>query len=140
MIVSGVGRVGIALAVVALIGMLGCGSREEDEAVASAREWLELLDAGDLVAAWERSSSTMRERIPREDFVKAVRRARAAIGKPVFRRLKSSQAARTLPGAPRGRYVVVLFESVFENTPHEVETVSQTYEEGEWRVIGYKSQ
>ncbi len=140
MIDSKVGRVAIALAVLVLVGGSACATREEDEAVAAAREWLELLDAGQFVEAWERSSSTMRERISQETFVKAVRGARVAIGRVVARRLKSAQAARTLPGAPRGKYVVVLFESVFENTPHEIETVSQTHEDGVWRAIGYKSQ
>jgi hypothetical protein len=43
-----------------------------------------------------------------------------------------------LPGAPDGQYVVIQFETSFENKHNAVETVTPMLEpNGQWRVSGY---
>jgi hypothetical protein len=54
------------------------------------------------------------------------------------RKVKSATFARTLPGAPDGEYVVIQFESQFENKAAAIETVTPMHDkDGTWRVSGY---
>jgi hypothetical protein len=56
----------------------------------------------------------------------------------VSRTLKSRQYAASLPGAPDGKYVVIQYDSVFENKKGAVETVTPMLDpDGTWRVSGY---
>ena len=48
------------------------------------------------------------------------------------------QFCRTVPGAPDGEYVVIQFETSFENKKSAVETVTPMRDkDGRWRVSGY---
>ena len=63
---------------------------------------------------------------------------RAPLGKLVSRKLKSREYAEKMPGAPDGRYVVVQYDTVFENKASAVETVTPMADpDGVWRVAGY---
>lgn len=54
------------------------------------------------------------------------------------RKVKSATFTRTLPGAPDGEYVVIQFESQFENKAAAIETVTPMRDkDGAWRVSGY---
>jgi hypothetical protein len=54
------------------------------------------------------------------------------------RKVKSATFTRTLPGAPDGEYVVIQFESQFENKAAAIETVTPMHDkDGVWRVSGY---
>jgi hypothetical protein len=50
----------------------------------------------------------------------------------------SWEYAEKLPGAPEGKYVVIQYETVFENRASAVETVTPMLDpDGVWRVSGY---
>ncbi|MEW6584469.1 MAG: DUF4019 domain-containing protein, partial [Nitrospirota bacterium] len=51
--------------------------------------------------------------------------------------VKSKKYATSLPGAPDGEYVVIEFETSFENKKSAVETVTPMMDSGKWRVSGY---
>ncbi len=53
------------------------------------------------------------------------------------RRLIDASYATTLPGAPKGEYVVLHFGTVFAQKPTGLETVALSYERGYWRVAGW---
>jgi len=56
----------------------------------------------------------------------------------VSRKVKSTTYKTALPGAPDGEYVVIEFESVFENKKAAVETVTPMMDkDGKWQVSGY---
>ena len=60
------------------------------------------------------------------------------MGKLVSRKAKSRKYAESLPGAPDGKYVVIQFDTVFENKASAVETVTPMVDpDGSWRVSGY---
>ncbi|MGB3565135.1 MAG: DUF4019 domain-containing protein, partial [Thermoanaerobaculia bacterium] len=60
------------------------------------------------------------------------------LGKVLSRKVKSKQYATSLPGAPDGEYVVIQFETSFENKTTAIETVTPMKDEdGKWRVSGY---
>jgi hypothetical protein len=118
---------------------VGCGSGDEDAAVEMTSQWLTLIDSGEVAESWEQSSNNFRNNLPIEDYKKSIEDSRGQLGKLMSRRLRSAQAARSLPNAPRGRYVVVQFDSVFAKHPAMVETVVATFEGEDWRVLGYRS-
>ena len=56
----------------------------------------------------------------------------------VTRELKSKTHVTELPGAPDGDYVVIQFNTTFENKRVAVETVTPMLEDdGNWLVAGY---
>jgi Protein of unknown function (DUF4019) len=64
--------------------------------------------------------------------------ARKPLGKLVSRKLAKSQAAQSLPGAPDGNYVVMQFDTSFQNKKSAVETVTFMQEkDGKWKAAGY---
>jgi hypothetical protein len=63
---------------------------------------------------------------------------RAPLGKVLSRTVKSAVYKTTLPGAPDGQYVVIVYESSFEHKKSAIETVTPSLgKDGQWRVSGY---
>ncbi len=63
---------------------------------------------------------------------------RAPLGKLISRKMKTKAYKTSLPGAPDGEYVVIRFETSFENKEIAVETVTPMMsKDGIWRVAGY---
>ncbi|MFP8882056.1 MAG: DUF4019 domain-containing protein [Myxococcota bacterium] len=129
----------IFLLFASIASTVGCGSGDEDDASEMASQWLTLIDMGDVTESWEQSSGVFQNNLSIEDYTKSIKDSRGHLGKLLSRRLRTAQAARSLPNAPRGRYVVVQFDSVFANHPAMVETVTAKFENGDWRVLGYRS-
>ena len=56
----------------------------------------------------------------------------------ISRKLKGAQYETSLPGAPDGEYVVIQYDTSFENKQSAVETITPTLDkDGQWRVSGY---
>ena len=71
-------------------------------------------------------------------FEQAMKTVRAPLGKLLSRKVKSAVYHTSLQGAPDGRYVVIQFETSFENKKDAVETVTPMADpDGQWRVSGY---
>jgi hypothetical protein len=52
--------------------------------------------------------------------------------------VKRARYETSLPGAPDGEYVVIQFETSFENKKAAIETVTPMFEKNRgWRVSGY---
>lgn len=117
-------------------------SSEDSDAVAkaqvAARSWLALTDGGKYGESWDNASSLSKAAVTKADWEKAIRSGRAPLGAPKARKVKAATFTRTLPGAPDGEYVVIQFESQFENKAAAIETVTPMREkDGAWRVSGY---
>jgi TM2 domain-containing membrane protein YozV len=67
-----------------------------------------------------------------------VKGVRAPLGALKTREVKSSRYKTSVPGAPDGEYVIIQFNTSFENKQSAVETVTPMREkDGSWRVSGY---
>ncbi len=132
-----------ALLVFLLLLTVPCASMAADldkeaAAVAAAEEFLVLVDQGEYVKSWEQASSLFAERIPKEDWVEGISRFRPTFGEVQSRVLKGSHLAKSLPGAPDGEYVLILFTSVFEKKATAVETITMMLDtDKQWRAAGY---
>jgi hypothetical protein len=109
-----------------------------DEATRAADRWLKLVDAGDYKQSWNTACSLFRNAVTADQWAQQVGSVRKQVGALVSRKLKSAQYATSLPGAPSGKYVVIQYDSVFQNKSDAVETVTPMLDkDGQWRVSGY---
>lgn len=132
--------VSVAAAALFLVGF--STSADDSAAVAqaqvAARSWLALTDSGKYGESWDNASSFSKSAVTRADWEKAIKGGRSPLGAMKARKVKSATFTRTLPGAPDGEYVVIQFESQFENKAAAIETVTPMHEkDGAWRVSGY---
>lgn len=117
---------------------VGVASEDQEKAAKrAALAWLALVDSGEYSASWEQAARLFKTQIGTDEWVKAVRSARRPFGALVSRRIASSHYTTTLPGAPDGEYVVLQFETRFENKAGATETVTPMLDDGTWRVSGY---
>lgn len=107
-------------------------------AIASAEKWLVIVDQGKYGESWNESSEYFRQAVGQDQWEQAVQPARKPLGKLVSRKVKSATYTTSLPGAPDGEYVVIEFDTSFENKKSAIETVTpQMDKDGMWRVSGY---
>ena len=110
----------------------------EDAAQAVADSWLKLLDKGQYEASWEQAAKPLQAAIGKDEWTKGCGGARQPLGKLVSRKLKSRRYTKQIPGVPDGQYVVIQYDSVFEQKASAVETVTPMVDsDGAWRVSGY---
>jgi hypothetical protein len=109
-----------------------------DQATNAADGWLKLVDNGDYKQSWQQASALFRNAITDDQWARQVGSARKPLGALVSRKLKSAEYATSLPGAPDGKYVVIQYDSSFQNKSSAVETVTPMLDkDGQWRVSGY---
>ena len=121
-----------------LVGAIAMAQDKNEAAKKSAESWLAVVDKGDYAASYDEAASLFKLAITKEDWLQKVRAARSPLGKMISRKLKRMQYETTLPGAPDGEYVVIQYDTSFENKRSAVETITPTLDkDGQWRVSGY---
>jgi len=132
--------VALCAAVVAAV-MLAAPARAgeaETKAQDAAKSWLALVDGGQYGRSWDQASSMLKNAATRPGWEAAAKSVRTSLGALKGRKLKSATLTRTLPNAPPGEYVVLVFDSKFENKADAVETVTPMKEaDGAWKVAAY---
>jgi len=104
----------------------------------AAVEWLTLVDESHFAQSWEQAASYFKSTVSKSKWEAQVKAARQPMGKLISRTVKTKEFAKTLPGAPDGEYVVLQFDTKFENKQSAVETITpQKDKDGKWRVCGY---
>jgi hypothetical protein len=110
----------------------------EKKAVESADAWLPLVDQEKYGDAWDSAAAFLKNAVSRESFIKALTGARKPLGEMKSRKLKSKEYLTSLPGAPDGEYVVIQYDTSFENKQSAVETITPMLDkDGTWKVSGY---
>jgi hypothetical protein len=113
-------------------------SDKEKVAVLAAEKWLGIVDEGKYVESWNEAAELFKNAVKQEQWEQAIQAVRTPLGKLVSRKLKSTSYQTSLPGAPDGQYLVVVFETSFENKKSAIETVTPMMDkDGKWRVSGY---
>jgi hypothetical protein len=127
-----------ALSLAGLARPLGADERAEEKAIAAARAWLDQVDGCRYATGWDAAAPAFKRMITREEWDRAVHSVRTPLGRCLSRRLRSHTLVDSLPGAPRGPYVVLKFDTDFERKTGAVETVTPAIgEDNLWRVAGY---
>jgi hypothetical protein len=126
----------------ALLGCLGAHAAEEEEidvapAIAAAEQWLALIDQGRYGASWEEASPMFQEAMSRHRWETTLPGARDPLGMPISRKMRQAHYTKALPNAPPGEYVVIQFDTRFEQRPLGTEIVTPMKVGDRWRVSGY---
>ena len=126
----------------ALIG--GCAKKADDHltekaaAVQAAEQWLSLVDSGQYDQSWEEAASLFKSHITQEQNAQSITPVRAPLGALVSSKVLAQQYTTSAPGAPDGQYVIIQFQTSFENKKQAIETVTPMLDtDGVWRVSGY---
>ncbi len=107
-------------------------------ATTAAEKWLALVDDGKYPESWTAAAAYFKNAVTASAWEQAVKAVRGPLGKLLSRKVKNAAYHTSLPGAPDGRYVVIQFETSFENKQSAVETVTPMADpDGQWRVSGY---
>jgi len=127
---------------IAMIGVAGCspsGNSEAKEAAEkAAKAWLALVDSEKYEESWYETAGFFKGAVPKEQWLQSMKSVRRPMGKNISRELQSKLYLTSLPGAPDGEYVVIKYDSSFENKRHALETVTPMRDkDGKWRVSGY---
>jgi Protein of unknown function (DUF4019) len=131
-----------AVILTVLLAAVGFRSAFAQEANAAARasveSWLGLVDGQRYAESWQAAGAFFKNAVTEQKWQEAVQTARGPLGALKSRTVKGTTAAKTLPGAPDGDYLLLQFDTSFERKAAAVETVTMVREaDGVWRVVGY---
>ena len=111
---------------------------KESRAVEAMQQWLKLVDEGNYTQSWADACQYFKGMVKQDQWEQALKGARQPLGKVLSRNLKGAEYKTSLPGAPDGEYVVIRYETSFENKKSAVETVTAMLEkDGTWKAAGY---
>jgi Protein of unknown function (DUF4019) len=129
----------LAISTLAMPASRATAQAEPDEvAQKSAQSWLALIDSGKYAESWQDASQLFKSHVSSKQWQSAAKATRLPLGKLQSRKVKSATDTKALPGVPDGQYVVIQYDSSFENKQSAVETVTDMLEkEGQWKVTGY---
>ena len=104
----------------------------------AALAWLATVDAGHYAESWDQAAALFRQALTRSQWVEALQKARAPLGKMIFRKLRSADYTRKTSEPSPGEYVVIEYETSFANRKNAIERVTPMKDrDGVWRVSGY---
>ena len=126
------------LAIVATASMIGVAAPpSKEDAEASAKTWVALIDSQKYEESWTEASSFFRAAVKQQDWAQQVKNVRGGMGSLTTRKPLKTTMAKSLPGAPDGEYAVVQFDTAFKNKAKAVETITMMLEDGKWKAAGY---
>ena len=124
--------------IVSGIHALAADSKKELAALFAAEKWLAIVDSEKYAESWKETAELFKKAVTPNQWTQTMESGRKPLGKLITRKLKTKVYKSSLPGAPDGEYVVIQFETSFENKKVAVETVTPMMDEdGVWRVSGY---
>jgi hypothetical protein len=107
-------------------------------AIDSAQNWLKLVDEQAYGRSWDEAAEYFKKALTKDQWQNSLQTVRQPLGKAFSREIKSTTYTTQAPGAPDGRYVIIQFETSFENKKFATETVTPMLDkDGSWRVSGY---
>ncbi len=110
---------------------------EKKAALEAVESWLKLIDSGKYAQSWDAAAKLFQDNVPKADWKKSVDATLSPLGKVVSRQVIAQHYLTQIPGGPDGEYVIVQFNTVFENKKEAMESITPLVENGEWKVSGY---
>lgn len=117
--------------------MTGVAASAKEDAEASAKTWVVLIDSGKYEQSWTEARSLFQAGVKQPDWVPMVKKVRDDMGSLAARKPLKTTMAKSLPGAPDGEYAVVQFDTAFKNKAKAVETITMMMDGGKWKCAGY---
>ena len=130
--------IGIVVLGLCFSSLTMANEEKEAAALAVAKTWLGLVDAGEYGESWETAAAYFKSTVTKDYWQQALPAVRKLFGEPISRKLGDVTYTQSLPAAPDGEYVVIQIATTFENKKHAIETVIPMLDsDGVWRVSGY---
>ena len=121
-----------------LAGLSFAAPEDEAAAVQVAETWLATVDTGKYLESWNDASRLFKLNVEEEEWTKSLGAIRGPLGDVKSRQILSQRYVEELPGVPDGKYVIIQYQTAFENKKSAVETITPMLEQdGQWRVSGY---
>jgi hypothetical protein len=121
-----------------ICGPLWADSTKESKAQKASDAWLSMVDEGRYSESWQDASGYFKDAVNESQWENSLKAVRKPLGKVLSRKAISKTYTKTLPGAPDGEYVVIQYQTCFDNKEAAIETVTPALEsDGAWRVSGY---
>jgi Protein of unknown function (DUF4019) len=118
--------------------VMGQVADKEKIAVAAAEKWLILIDGERYAESWKEAAEYFKGAVKQEQWERSLIAVRKPLGKLISRKGKNKSYTTSLPGAPDGEYVVIQFDTSFENKKSAIETVTSMMDKDrKWRMSGY---
>jgi len=134
-------RFGRVLGAALLVACLAVHADDEEidvtPAIAAAERWLALIDEGRIGTSWEEAAPIFQEAMSRHRWETTLPGVRDPLGMPITRKMRQADVARSMPNAPAGLYVVIYFNTRFQNRPLSTEIVTPMKVGDRWLVAGY---
>jgi hypothetical protein len=128
----------VAFCMLTLVQGVWADEPAKEAALEASQAWLALVDGGNYSESWEEAAQYFKNAVLKAQWQQSMTAFRKPLGTVVSRKLKSMNFTRTLPGAPDGEYVVIQYDTSFENKKSAVETITPMHDiDRKWRVSGY---
>jgi hypothetical protein len=112
-------------------------SANESSGSAAAKEWLKIVDAGNYTESWQKSDSFFQSQLSQSKWDTALKGVRTPLGKVNSRAELGVKEYAALPGVPEGEYLVIQFQTDFQNKKSATETLTLSKSSGQWLPVGY---
>lgn len=104
----------------------------------AADRWVQTIDQGDFAKSWKEADAGFQANVTELQWTQTLQQIYAQTGKMLKREFKTEGIKSDLPGAPAGKYKIVVYQTAFEKAPQVKETVVLTEtKDGSWKVTGY---
>ena len=133
----------LVAAALALWLLAGCGETNpeaERAAVAATVPILERLDAGDYDAVRAAASPFLKQQVSPEEWLAEVQALRGPLGPHESRTVGTTTYVNNPWGAPEGEYVIVSYDSHWQNGRIHENLSMQRQPNGAWALAGYHAQ
>jgi hypothetical protein len=110
---------------------------EKRAATDVAGPWVKLLDAGNWPEAWRQLAPAAQAQVTQATWNQTMPKARGPGGAVKSRTFRDADYTDSMPDAPPGEYVAVVYDVVFANGKKALETVVLMRVGNSWKVSGY---
>lgn len=111
---------------------------EEEEALNAAKGWLNLIDEGDYNQSWQRTSTSIKNKITRRQWEIALKQIRLPLGKIENRKVFLVRSINADSQNSSQKDKVIGFSTLFENENTVKEYVTIQFDDShEWQVSAY---
>ncbi|WP_299004107.1 DUF4019 domain-containing protein [uncultured Shewanella sp.] len=102
-----------------------------------AKQWLAIIDTGAYAQSWQQADPLFQTQLTQQRWVETLQGIRAPLGQVISRSEFSSGNYSSLPGAPDGEYVVLQYQTQFQNKASSTEILTLSKKSGKWLTVGY---
>ena len=110
---------------------------QANEETTSSTDWLNIVDNGDYAQSWQQADAFFQKNVTEDLWVSKLKEVRTPLGEVESREQANRKTFTALPQLPEGEYVLLQFNTDFENRPESTESVTLKKSDGQWQVIGY---